>query len=357
MPKLEVPTAAHEASARLLQRPLISDVGQAAYSVLPDGRVEVHDFFKPPPQGHRRIQANGVGQFCRWMLTDEALIIARPDRSFITKPRPPELPYTTGYRNVFSFRTPHSDMLVLSGDANTYVVSVHASGIDEHTLALGVRCFAGHGPDARYYTLLGQTPRAAEDAPVATGGDAPGSAISVSVTDTGFRAQHVQTPPPLVLESIVAALPAGRGTLLIGAQQPAPRQMEDFEASPNPIPADHDVWWAMPCQDGVPSGPMTAIRDACFVACAGGLGQERVYFQLAAAHPQAEGQAVLLSIDASGHQALHPVANLPLLSTISHLQFDPLVQWLGIARGHTTQQRFVLGSRDGLAWSALAVAP
>jgi hypothetical protein len=347
MPTQEAPTATHEASARLLQRPLISDVGQAAYSVLPDGRVEVHDFFQPPPQGHHRIQAHGVGQFCRWMLTDEALIIARPDRSFITKPRPPELPYTAGYRNVFSFSATHSDMLVLSGDANTYVVSVHASGIDEHTLALGVRCFAGHGPDARYYTLLGQTPRAADGA--------PGSAISVSVTDTGFRAQRVQAPAPLVLESIVAALPAGRGTLLFGAQQPAPPQMEDFEVSPNPMPADHDVWWTLPCHDGVLSGPPTAIRDVCFVASAGPSGQERVYFQLTSSHPRADGQAVLLSIDASGHQALHPVANLPPQSTISHLQFDPLVQWLGIARGHATQQRYVLGSRDGLAWSALAV--
>ncbi len=347
MPTLEAPTATHEASARLLQRPLISDVGQAAYSVLPDGRVEVHDFFTPPPHGHPRIQANGVGQFCRWMLTDEALIIARPDRSYIAKPRPPDLPYTTGYRNVFSFHTTRSDMLVLSGDANTYVVSVQASGIDEHTLPLGVRCFAGHGPDAKYYTLLGQTPRAPDGA--------PGSAISVSVTDTGFRAQHVQAPAPLVWESIVTALPVGRGTLLIAAQQPAPPQMEDHDRSPNPIPADHNVWWAMPCQDGVPSDPPTAIRDACFVASAGPAYHERVYFQLAAGHPQAQGQAVLLSIDASGHQAFHPVANLPPASTVSHLQFDPLVQWLGIARGHETQQRFVLGSRDGLAWSALAV--
>lgn len=349
MPTREAPTATHEASARLLQWPLISDVGQAAYSVLPDGRVEVHDFFKPPPQGHRRIQSHGVGQFCRWMLTDEALIIARPDRSFITKPRPLELPYTTGYRNVFSFQTTHSDMLVLSGDANTYVVSVHVSGIDEHTLALGVRCFAGHGPDARYYTLLGQTPRTADGT--------PGSAISVSVTDGGFCAQHVTAPAPLVLESIVAALPAGRGTLLIGAQQATPPQMEDFEASPNPIPADHSVWWTLPCHDGVLSGPLTAIREAWFVASAGPTGQERVYFQLAAGHPQSQGQgqAVLLSIDASGHQALHPVANLPPASSISHLQFDPLGQWLGIARGHATQQRYVLGSRDGSAWSALVM--
>jgi hypothetical protein len=342
-----------EACALLLQRPLISDVSSTAYSVLPNGSVQAHAFFTAPNRPRMGVQANGVGLHCRWMLTDASLIIARPDRSFVAKPRPPGLPYTAGYRNVFSFSTTHSDMIVLSGNVNTHVVCVHASGMDEHTLALGVRCFAGHGSNTNAYTLLGQTPRSAN-------GDA-GTPIAVSVTDTGFQARHLQAPAPVELESWVAVLPAAQSLLLVGAQRPPPPQMQDYEGLTTPLPADHEAWWVMRSQVehsvGQWVGQPLAIRNARFVACAGARNQERAFFQIGGTGVTPGAQASLMSLDASGEQSLHHVSGLPEGSLVSHIQFDPLVGWLGIAQAQGTEHRgYVLRSRDGVAWAAANAA-
>jgi hypothetical protein len=339
----------YETGALLLQRPLISDVSSFACSLLPDGRVQSHAFFTPESKARQGIQANGVGLHCRWMLTDEALIIARPDHSFVGKPRPPGLPYTAGYRNVFSFSTAHSDLIVLSADVDTHVVCVHASGMDEHTLALGVRCFAGYGAHANAYTLLGQTPRDA------TG--SAGSPITVSVTQTGFRAQHFQAPAQVELESLVAVLPGAKSNLLVGAQRPPPPQMEDYERLPTALPADHEAWWLMRSQAGNLLGPPVAIRDATFVACAGPKNHERVYFQIEANRTTADTHATLMSVDTSGEQTVHPVVGLPLRSLVSQIQYDPLANWLGVAQENATHNRYLLRSRDGVAWSAALVGP
>lgn len=338
----------YEACASLLRRPLVSDGGRFAYFLQPDGQLQVFDGRSAAPfNPFRRIQASGVGQHCRWMLTDEALVVARPDRTFVAKRRPPELPWQGGYRSVFSFGMPDGDLIVLSGDASTHVVHVGVADMDEHTMALGVRCFAGCGSGATEYTLFGQTPLSA--------GGGVGSPTVVSVTAAGFRVQRFPATPAVALESIVAALPAASAALLIGAQLPSPPGMESYDRLEFPLPTDHDAWWVLPYQSGALVGTPIPVNEGQFIACGGPRGLERVFFQLDRKKLDPSQPATLISIDGRGTQTWHEVAGLSQRSSVSQIQFDPLVGWIGIAQEHESRDHYLLTSKDGMAWSAAVV--
>ena len=152
----------YEACAALLEYPLISNGVGYAYFLQPDGRVRTFDARNSSDHsGFRWIQANGVGNHCRWMLTDEALIVRRTDGTYIAKPRPADVPIEGGdsYRTAFSFCAADADVVVLSTNNRTFVVRVNGQSIEEETLALDVRCFYGCRANGSGYTLVGQTPR------------------------------------------------------------------------------------------------------------------------------------------------------------------------------------------------------
>lgn len=341
----------YEACAALLQYPLISDAGGYAHFLQPDGRVRTFDARSSSrsssDQGiFRRIQANGVGNHCRWMLTDEALIVRRMDGTYVAKPRPADLPFEGGdvYRIVFSFCADDADIIVLSTDHRTFVVRVNGQSIQEETLALDVRCFYGCRAKGSGYTLVGQTPRR-------TPSDY-GLPMVVSVDGAEFTARVLAPINTPKLESIVAILPVAGSHLLVCAEAPPSPGMEDFEGNCFPGTCDHNDFWLI-AQDQNLNHASVRIENAGFVGCVGPEGHERVFFESQKRWRPNSIQAAMSSVGEDGATMTHDIAGLDYHSSILRIQFDPLVGWFGIADQHNaTRDRYLLSSVDGITWAA-----
>lgn len=336
----------YSAWATLLQFPLISDAARLAHFLLPEPRIKTIE--AGDVDGLGRIRANGVGRHCRWMLTDEALVIVRPDDTFLAKAAPNDLGTYGGdcYRSVFSIETQDEDLIVLSGDINTHVVCVGATGMEEYTLKLDLRCFAGEGASADRCTLFGQTLR--------SNVGEPGAAVEVVVSSKGFRARRLDAINGVDLESIVGWLPGRESHLLIGAQAPRPAAMEDFEGSRSPLRSDHDTYHIVRCLREVSAEPVARIDDARFIACAGSGNSRKAFFQLGRKRlPMDARSSMLLCVDGSGLTSMHEVVGLPRASFIHQVQFDPLTGWFGIADAQTAErERYLFVSTDAQKWAA-----
>jgi len=341
----------YEAGAALLQYPLISDAARYAHFLQPDGRVRTFDARNFSDQsGFRRIQANGVGNHCRWMLTDEALIVRRMDGTYVAKPRPADLPFDGGdsYRTVFSFCVADADIIVLGTDHRTFAVRVNGQSIEEETLAIDARCFYGRRAKGSGYTLVGQGPRR-------TPNDY-GLPMVVSVDGAGFTSKVLAPINETRLEAIVAILPTTAGPhLLVCAEAPPPPAMEDYEGSCVPAASDHDDFWLI-AQDESLSLASVRIENVRFVGCVGPQSHERVFFESQRRGGRATDnstQATMISVGEDGATMTHDIAGLDCHSSIRRIQFDPLVGWLGIADQHNaTRDRYLLSSADGIAWGA-----
>ena len=340
----------YETCAELLQYPLISDAVRSAHFFQPDGRVRTFDERNSSNQSSFRwIQANGVGNYCRWMLTDEALVVRRMDGTYVAKPRPADLPLEGGdiYRTVFSFCVADADIIVLNTDHRTFVLRVNGKNIEEETLALDARCFYGSRANGSGYTLVGQTPRR-------TPSDY-GLPLVVSVDGVGVSAKVLKPSNEAKLEGIVAILPTAKSHLLVCAEAPPPPGMEDYEGSCIPIICDHDDFWLIAQDESLNLAPVR-IENANFVGCVGPQDHEKVFFasqRRAGRTTDDIAQATMISVGQDGATMTHDIAGLDCRSSIRRIQFDPLVGWFGIADQHNaTRDRYLLSSTDGITWGA-----
>lgn len=336
-----------EPLASVLQRPLLSDATRLAISLQADGGVRRFDVSDASnPLG--RVQANGVGRYCRWMVTDDALVIVRPDGNFVARPRPASLPNNGGdaYRTAFSFSAADADLIVLSGDKTTHVLRVTASDVHAQALPLAVRCVCGLAGEGDAYALYGQSPRTADGE--------PGVAVVVQIVGDRYTAEPVAAGGRTALESVVAVLRSVPQPVLVGAEVPAAPQPEDFERLTTPLRSDHDTFTVLRAG----AEQVATVSNARFVAAGGAPGQERAYFQKHQSSAATSPWAVLLSVDAAGSVRSHELVGLGIRSTVSQLQFDPLVGWIGIAAEHgdTREHRFLL-SQEGTFWNTVAFAP
>jgi hypothetical protein len=339
----------HQDCAELLQYPLISDAARYAHVLLPDGRVRTFDARDPAPKPFRRIQANGVGNHCRWMLTDEALVVLRADGTYLAKPRPAELQFSGGdaYRTVFSFATRAADILVLSAHRRTFVVRVGGPALEEETLSLDGRCFDGCFLGAAGYMLVGQKRR--------TGEESPATPMVVSLQGEAVTATSLPSAINLRLDAVLAVLPAANSQLLVCAEAAPPPSMEDLEANDNLGASDHDHFWLIAQGEGR-NDRAVRMENCRFLGRAGPHGGERAFLQLqeqGAERPSTATPAGMASIGADGAIARHEIAGLPRRSSVRRIQFDPRVGWFGIADEHSaTRDRYMLSSLDGVAWRA-----
>ncbi len=335
----------YEACAALLQYPLISDAARYAHFLLPDGRVRTFDAHNSSDQsGFRWIQANGAGNHCRWMLTDEALIVRRLDGTYVAKPRPADFPLEGGdiYRTVFSFYADDADIIVLSNNRRTFALRVNGQTIKEETLALDVRCLYGCRANESGYTLVGQSPRR-------TPSDY-GLPMVVSVNGAKFAAKVLTPINETRLEAIVAILSAGGPHLLVCAEAPPP-SMEDYEGSGVPATSDHNNFWLIAQEDSL-NPASVKIENARFIGCVGPQSDERVFFESQKRRLNST-QAAMISVGEGGATVTHNIAGLDCHSSIRRIQFDPLVGWFGIADQHNaTRDRYLLSSVDGITWGA-----
>ena len=297
----------YETCAELLRYPLISDAARYAHFFQPDGRVRTFDATNSSDQsGFRWIQANGVGSYCRWMLTDEALIVRRMDGTYVTKPRPGDFPFDGGdsYRTVFSFCAADADIIVLGTDHRTFAVRVNGESIEEETLALDVRCFYGRHANGSGYTLVGQRPRR-------TPNDY-GSPMVVAVDGAGFTAKVLAPINGTRLEAIVAILPTAGPHLLVCAEAPPPPAIEDYEGSCVPAASDHDSFW-MIAQDESLKRAHVRIENARFVGCVGPQSHQRVFFESQRRWRHDNLQAAMISVGEDGATMTHDIAGLDRL--------------------------------------------
>lgn len=340
----------YKTCAALLQYPLISDATRYAHFLLPDGRVRTFDARHSSDQsGFRRVQANGVGNHCRWMLTDEALIVRRMDGTYVAKPRPADLPFDGGdsYRIAFSFCVSDADIIVLSTSHRAFVVRVNGVSIEEEVLALDFRCFDGSRANESGYMLVGQTPRRTPDD--------YGLPLVMSVDGAGFSAKVLAPINEVRLETIVAILPAAGSHLLVCAEAPPSPAMEDYEGSCVPAASDHEDFWLI-AQDENLNRAAVRIENARFVGCVGPQSHERVFFESQRRGGRSTDnntQATIISVDQEGVTMTYDIAGLDCRSSIRRIQFDPLVGWFGIADQHNAMRdRYLLSSADGVTWGS-----
>ena len=343
----------YEICAALLQYPLISTSNYAHFIEL-GGQIRTFDANeRDASNAFHKIQANGVGNHCRWMLTDEALIVRRADGSFVAKPRPAELPYESAiaYRAVFSFCSADSDFIVLSANRRIFIVRVNANNVEEEHLDIDVCCFSGYSTTESDYALFGQTPRPK------TGGY--GSPAMVEVKGSQSALRKLAPITGIKLESIIAMIPAPTTRFLVGAETPRPASMEDFDFGYRRFSDeyDQDRLWLF-AQDQSLNIPPLKMEDTRFVGCVGPKFQERAFFESKQKIADGRnGQAMMISVKGDGSTTSHEIAGLDYKSSILRIQFDPLIGWFGIADQHNAvRDRYLLSSSDGNIWGASRIS-
>jgi hypothetical protein len=341
-----VPSAGkYEHCANLLQYAVVSDAARFAHFVGADGSVRTFDTRSlSADASFRKIQANGVGDHCRWMLTDEALVVRFVDGSYAAKNRPADLRYEGGdnYRIVFSFCADGADLIVVSADRKTYVLRVSAGRIEEESLDVQARLFCGRATSPSDYLLFGQTQR-----PAPSG---YGSPLVVAARGGDFTARVIPPPGQAKLEGVVAWVSVANRSVLICSEAPADARIEDFDRNRVPGASDHDRFFLIP-EDRRLGAQARQLNAVLFIGTAGPNDGKIAYFQKRGVDGRSKW-ASMACLGQDGALVDVNVEGLDARSTIRRIQYDPLVGWLGIADAHTEQRdRHLLSSRDGLAWA------
>ncbi|MFG0233440.1 hypothetical protein [Achromobacter sp. 413638] len=335
----------YDACAELLQFPLIGDSVRFTCVIDPARKVRIFDQqFTSPDVAFGRVQTNGVGDFCRWMLTDVALIIRFLDGTYWEKERPEGL-FSGGsaYNRIFSFQAGSADIIVVCMSPTVFVLRVSNGVVEEESLSISAHLYCGFGSSDAEYFLFGQSLRSDL-------GES-GQPLIVSAKADRFMVQDATLDVGASIEGIMAALACNHSATLICSESPPPLTMYDFEWDPSPGATDHENFWVVPWPKTGSVKP-TRIEGVRYLGAGGVKGNQVSYFQ-DQKNRHGSDVASMICISADGVPRYLNVQGLHRDSTIWKVQYDPLFGWLGVASEFSgTRDSHLMLSKDGLEWAS-----
>lgn len=335
----------YEKCVELLQFPFFPDDWGGACFIDRDNTIKT---FKPaaafPNSGMKTIQKTGSGKFCRWMLTNESIVIRFLDGGYWIKERPSDLvDGANNYARIFGIQLENADALIVGCKSGVIVLIAENGSVKERKYALDGHAFCGKTFGGLELVLFGQSRRV----DLTKGGEP----LQMQLDRDGARLQRLHFDVPLQLEGVVASL--GEKWLICSQFNPQ-LGWEDDGLEEEPLSYDHDSFWIVP-QDAAgtaTSRQSTKIEDVYFVGAGGSDGNACAFFKCLSRKPQSLF-AHLICVAEDGVSRNVPIKGLTVESRVDFVQYDPSIGWVGVSSEfEDPYNTWLIRSQDGLDWIA-----
>lgn len=327
-----------EKSAALLAQPIIGDGQRFTYFLMPENQFLLLDTEKNNSDTPlQRVEANGTGLFCDWMLTENFVIIRRKNGTYVSKGRPPvDTSFgAMAYSRVFGFSSDKEDFIIFSSEQATFVVRVGETSFSEETLILDAICYCGYASIDDDYCLLGQSLKSLE---------VPAEAVNVTISSNRVKIEKIASVQPLNVKvnAAIATFLINESRFIVYAKEQKSILPNDLKLKSTTLKSDHSEF--LICELNKKEPLFLELEDLAFVSCVGPFGKEAPFFCPSSIKNQT-GE-MLFSVDSNLNIFTCKIEDAKVARSIANLIYDSRIGYLALIKSNESKEEHAFALSD-----------